>query len=480
MAENPNDKPKEDSEAAKIYKSERGPWNYIMRGMWRSPLGLLGVLLTTASASFLIIGLIAEFIGVFSNPYTGIFLFMILPLGMLTGLILMPIAAYLRRRKWKKHGVLREHLQINLSNHRHRLLIVGFIVATSINFTILTVVGYEGYHYTESNEFCGTVCHTVMNPEYTVYQRSPHARVECVSCHIGSGADYFLRAKISGLRQVLGIATGGYSKPIHAPVESLRPSQDTCEKCHWSEKYIGKTNKTFLKYENDTQAEPEKVNLTLYVGGLNPKTNKFDGIHAHIGKEISFLAVDDKRTQIAKVKVKHADGKVDEYVKDDITIPKDKENNWRTMECIDCHNRATHVYHSAEDVVDNGLTYKKINAEITGIREDSLAVINKKYASRDAAQKELVGELLKLQSARDVELAKTNQKDIELAGQYLLDQYLINIWPDMNVGWGTYRSHDNHRNDSVEFGCYRCHDDEHVTKDDKAIVQDCDLCHNDP
>ena len=47
---------------------------------------------------------------------------------------------------------------------------------------------------------------SVMEPEYTAYQFSPHARVGCVQCHIGSGASYFVKSKLSGsLSGVFGL-----------------------------------------------------------------------------------------------------------------------------------------------------------------------------------------------------------------------------------------------------------------------------------
>ncbi|RJP51565.1 MAG: hypothetical protein C4586_04280, partial [Anaerolineaceae bacterium] len=217
----------------------RGPWGHIIRGMWRTPLGLFGVALTTVSITLMLIGLIIDQLGRVDNPYAAILTYMILPAGMVLGLVTIPIAAFLRRRQWYKFGIAKDHLKINLSDHRHRRYVVGFIVLTVINVAILAIIGYEGYHFTDSPYFCGMVCHEVMEPEYRVYQRSPHARVACVECHIGPGAEWFVQAKISGLRQVLAVMTDSYNKPIPAPVAHLRPARDTCEQCHWPEKFFG-------------------------------------------------------------------------------------------------------------------------------------------------------------------------------------------------------------------------------------------------
>ena len=337
--------------------ADRGPWSFIIRGMWRSPLGLMGVTLTTVSITLMVVGLIFDMLGLIANPYANIFTYMILPGGMVTGLLLIPIAGFLRRRQWHQFGIPREHLHINLSDHKHRKFLIAFISLTVVNVSVLGLIGYEGYHFTDSPYFCGVVCHQVMAPEYTAYQRSPHAKVACVECHIGPGAQWFVRAKISGLRQVAAVVTDSYSKPIPAPVEHLRPARDTCEHCHWPDKFHGKKIKIFKHFSNDNQQEPEINEIALHIGGRNPETSKFEGIHWHVSEdvEVQYLAADVQRTQIAKVRVKRPDGSTDEVVNADITMAEGAPEEWRVRDCIDCHNRPTHIYDLPEDVVDFGM-----------------------------------------------------------------------------------------------------------------------------
>jgi len=461
----------------------RSPWGHIIRGMWRSPLGLMGVTLTTVSATLLVIGVALDMMGAFDNPYFGVFTYMVLPGGMITGLALIPLAAYLRRRKYYTYGISRDHLKINLSDHVHRRWIIGFIVLTVINVCILSVVGYEGYHFTDSPYFCGKVCHQVMEPEYTAYMRSSHAKVVCVECHIGPGADWFVRAKLSGLRQVVAVLTDSYTRPIPAPVEHLRPNRDTCEECHWPEKFHGKKIKAFTRFSNDDQKNPEVTEVALHIGGRNARTDAFEGIHWHVSKdvEVKFLAADKKRSQIAKVRVKNPDGTEKEFVKSDIELPEEGgPEEWRVMECVDCHNRPTHVYQMPEERVDFGLLSGAMNSDIVGIREDGLKVLHKEYESRDQAKEQLVDYLLELQTARDAEQAKKYEADIRKAGAYLLETYLGNVWPKMNVTWGTYQSHLGHQYADDGYGCWRCHDEEHVSETGETISQDCSLCHDEP
>ena len=480
MAENETNQ----STAKGSAKKYRGPWGHIIRGMWRTPLGMFGVVLTTISITLMIIGMIVEGLGVVHNPYVGIITYMILPGGMIMGLLIIPIAAFLRRRQYHKYGIVKEHLQINLSDHKHRTFIIGFIILTIVNITVLVLVGYEGYHFTDSPYFCGMVCHKVMAPEYTAYQRSPHVKVACVECHIGPGAEWFVQAKISGLRQVLAVMSDSYSRPIPAPVEHLRPARDTCEQCHWPDKFHGKKVKTFTHFTNDDQIHPEVNEIALHIGGHNPVNGEFEGIHWHVSKDVQvrYLALDRKRTKIAKVQVTHADGSQEEFVKEDMEAPEDAaEGEWRTMDCIDCHNRPTHIYDWPEDVVDFGLLSKQINPTISGIREDSLIALQREYPSREEAQERMPEHLIALQKLRDEKLAETNIEALKIAGQYLVKSYLNNVWPDMNVTWGTYPGHLGHRHfDDTGFGCWRCHDDEHVSEAGNYIKQDCDLCHDEP
>jgi hypothetical protein len=464
--------------------SYRGPWGHMIRGMWRSPLGVFGIALTTVCITLMLVGLLVDQMGILHNPYIGVITFMILPGGMVTGLLIIPLAAYLRRRQYYKYGIVKDHLQINLSDHKHRKVVIGFLVLTVINISILGLIAYEGYHFTDSPYFCGQVCHQVMDPEYTAYQRSPHVKVACVECHIGPGADWFVRAKISGLRQVIAVLTDSFSRPIPAPVTHLRPARDTCEQCHWPEKFHGKKVKIFTHFSNDDQETPEVNEIALHIGGHNPTTGAFEGIHWHVSEnnKVSYLAVDEKRTQVARVRVTRPDGSEEEFVKEDIEVPEGAELEWRTMDCIDCHNRPTHIYDMPDEVVDFGLLSGAMNNKIPGIREDGLTALNKEYQTREEASETLVDFLVNLQTLRGgEEHVQKWEADIRKAGEYLLEKWLGNVWPETNVVWGTYLGHLGHQHyDDSGFGCFRCHDEEHTSAAGNVISQDCETCHDEP
>ena len=91
----------------------------------------------------------------------------------------------------------------SISIIRHQRSSVAFVLSFVVIFALLSAVGsYKAYEFTDSVQFCGQLCHTVMHPEFVAYSASPHARVACVDCHVGPGAGWYVRSKMSGLRQV--------------------------------------------------------------------------------------------------------------------------------------------------------------------------------------------------------------------------------------------------------------------------------------
>lgn len=182
-----------------------------------------------------------DFLTPSTNSYLSLFTYVVLPPILIIGLLLIPLGALKKKRDVRLGRVSddRETFTFDLANAAHRNAAVAFIVITVI-FMVMTAVGsYKAFNYTESVPFCGTTCHNIMKPEYTAYLKSPHARVKCVECHIGAGAGWYVRSKLSGARQVVKTLLNDYARPIPVPVHDLRPAKDTCEECHWPGKSFG-------------------------------------------------------------------------------------------------------------------------------------------------------------------------------------------------------------------------------------------------
>ena len=126
---------------------------------------------------------------------------------------------------------------------------------------------YQTYQYTDSVQFCGTACHVPMKPEYTTYLQSPHARVACVECHVGPGADWYVRSKLNGVHQLFDVVLNTVPRPIETPLGNLRPARETCEQCHWPQRFIGDIDRTDYHYLSDETNTPFAVRLELKVGG---------------------------------------------------------------------------------------------------------------------------------------------------------------------------------------------------------------------
>ncbi len=442
-------------------------------------MGMVGVAITTCFFILTVLGLIAHLAGMVQNPYAAILTFALFPAGMFVGLLLIPLAALLRRRKIFSESLTREGVIIDLSNAHHRKIILLVVVLTVVNISLFATVTYQGYHYMDSTGFCGTVCHKVMGPEYAAHERSPHANVACVECHIAPGIGGYLKAKFSGLRQLAAIVTSTYHRPIPTPVKELPSAALTCEKCHSPERYFGNKEKVFIKFSNDNLKEPEKQKIVLHLGGRDPASGSFKGVHWHADPDIQiyYQPLKPNLTKIGAVKVVRSDGTVKMFAADTIkaNIP------WKRMDCIDCHNRPTHIFADLVEKVDLGLYYKKISSDIPGIRLDSFTVLRNPYATRDEAGKEILPDLLKLQEKRNgKDFVTKNEKAITDSAAYLRKVYLQNIWPKMKITWGTYRSEIGHHYADKGYGCFRCHDEEHLTDSGESITQDCGLCHKEP
>jgi nitrate/TMAO reductase-like tetraheme cytochrome c subunit len=211
-------------------------------------------------------------IGLHSNPYMGILFYLILPGLFVFGLMLIPIGMWRDRRRRQAQGAELAWTRIDFNIPRHRNVAFIVLAITFANVLIVSLAAYTGVHYMDSNEFCGTVCHSVMEPEFSAFQDGPHSRVGCVQCHIGPGAPWFVKAKISGLRQVIAVNLKTYSRPIPSPVHNLRPARETCEQCHWPEKFHGDKVKVIHEFASDETNTESTTTLQIHVGGRQRQT----------------------------------------------------------------------------------------------------------------------------------------------------------------------------------------------------------------
>jgi hypothetical protein len=394
------------------------------------------------------------------------------------GLLLIPLGGWLRRRKLRQRGELpSEYPTIDLRNSTLRRAIIVIAFLTLVNFAILGTASYKGVEYMDSAQFCGQTCHTVMQPEFTAYVNSPHSRLSCVECHIGPGAPWFVKAKISGLRQVLAVGMKTYDTPIPSPVHDLRPARDTCEHCHWPQKVTGDKFLVRTKYASDEKNTPSTSVLLLKIGGRTAEGQV--GIHGrHLGdkERIDYVSTDGRRQVIPSVRYVGDDGKIVEYVSTEVKATPEQlaAGEHRQMDCVDCHNRPTHAFEMPERAVDNAITDGRISRDLPFIKREAIAALKATYPDRDTASRQIPEKIAGFYKEKYPDAYRNHRSAVESAGAAVQAIYMRNIFPDMKVTWGT---HPNNIGHDDFLGCFRCHDGNHKSSDGKVIANDCDTCH---
>jgi nitrate/TMAO reductase-like tetraheme cytochrome c subunit len=443
-------------------------------------ISLAGAAMTTSSAFVLVWFWFMEITSPRSiHPYMGIILFLILPALFLVGLVLIPIGLLRERRKRKAAGEAALPLQavdFRQPGVRRLLTVVG--VLTFINVAILGTAGLKGVEYMDSNQFCGLTCHTVMSPEYTAFLDSPHSRVGCAQCHIGHGAPALVRAKISGSRQLFAVAFGTFSRPIPSPVEHLRPARETCEQCHWPQKFTNDKLIVRTKFAEDEANTATTSILLLKIGGHTPNgTTGIHGRHLDAMERISYITTDARRQEIPKVIYRDDNGQMVEYVTEDFKkLPKETVDKAtvRKMDCIDCHNRPTHAFHLPDRALDKALAEKRMSAELPFLKKQALELLKVDYPDQKTAAAKIPVALAEYYRTAYPEIYKQKRAQVDTAGEVVKAIYLRNVFPEMKITWGT---HPNNIGHEEAVGCFRCHDGNHTATDGRTIKADCDTCH---
>jgi hypothetical protein len=460
-------------------RSALGAWLRPLLYLSHNAVTLAGAVLTTSSAvtmvGFWVLEVLLERA---VHPYAGIILFLALPGIFVVGLLLMPLGVILKRRRLRRAGdVAAPVWRFDLGDSFVRQAIAWVTVATGLNIVLLSGATYRGVVYMDSTQFCGMTCHSVMAPEYAAYLDSPHSRVSCTECHIGPGAPWFVKAKLSGARQVLAVALGNHSRPIPSPVKHLRPSREICEECHWPQKFHGDKFLVRTKYQDDEANTPLTTVMVLKIGGK--AANGAVGIHGqHLDppERISYVATDDRRQVIPLVTYRGDDG-TDVEFRSDETKPTAEalgKGEKRTMDCLDCHNRPSHSFELPERAIDKAIREGRISRELPFVKKKGVELLRAEYPDRQKAAAEIVLGLSEYYRAAYPEVHRKHRGQIETAAAQLKAIYERNVFPEMKVTWGTYPNNIGHED---FLGCFRCHDDMHKSTAGRRISQDCNTCH---
>lgn len=398
-------------------------------------------------------------------------------------MLLLPVGYFRARRRLRETAesaaLETTYPVIDFNNPHHRRNAFVFILLTLVNLAILGLATYGGIEYTESSAFCGQVCHTVMRPEHTAFLKSPHARVGCVQCHIGSGATSFVRYKLAGVRQLAEVALGTYNRPIPSPVRNLRPARETCERCHWPDKHHGDRLRIIKRYDEDEPSTERTTVLLVHVGGGAEGRARTGGIHWHmnLANEITYIATDEKRLVIPWVRLRDREGRTTEFVASTAALTPDEIERApkRVMDCVDCHNRPSHAFRAPEDAVDEAIASGALERRLPFLKRQVLAALKAEYRSRDEATSGIRLAIETYYRVNHPSVFELNRDALEAAIRAAEEIYAANVFPEMRVTWGVYPNNIGHQ---FYPGCFRCHDGDHRSPDGREIRQDCDICHS--
>ena len=442
---------------------------------------ITGFLLAVNSLIVIILLFLFTMLSSGNNPYMGLFTFIVSPAFMVLGLLMIPIGILINRKKMK--GQLPESQKwpiLDLNNKINRTAIVRISIISLVLLVATAMGSYQAFHYTESVKFCGELCHKVMEPEYTAYQHSSHANVRCVECHVGEGAGWYVKSKLSGLYQVYSVIFKKYSTPIETPLRNLRPASETCERCHWPEKFYSQKLRNLRSYLTDSANTEWNTSLLMKIGPQYSAKGLTEGIHWHINKNIKIEYIAGTRDRESIPWVKYTDlktGKVKIFTDEENPLDKKAMDSLehRTMDCMDCHNRPSHKYLSAPNFVDNAMVAGVIPSDIPFIKMAAMEALKVPYNTKDTAHIEIKKVITTYYKDEQPEVWAKYSSRINKAIPAIIGEYDKNVFPFMKVEASRYLDHIGHLESD---GCFRCHSDRHKTASGETISRNCDMCHS--
>jgi nitrate/TMAO reductase-like tetraheme cytochrome c subunit len=438
----------------------------------RHPVAILGAIIATASGIGFVVLATASLSGLFPNPYAGLVVFVAFPAVFILGLLLMPLGMWLEKRRRANDPSAGVQDWPVLDFRIHRVRRAAFLIAalTAVNVIIVLLAGYGSLHSMESAQFCGTVCHTVMQPQFMAWQGASHAKTACVNCHIGEGPRAFVRAKLAGVRQLVHVAAGSYERPTPPGADMPAGAQaETCRSCHQPERTTGDRVRVIREYADDEENSETATVLQMHLG--RSASGRSVHWHADPSVRVEYIAMDATNETIPYVKVTDSKG-VREFVAADTPDELIKTGTRKTMDCIDCHNAVGHpIAPTAEQAVDRAIAAGLVSKSLPHARREGVRLMKASYSSEDEAARVID------QGFRGFYKSRSGPVDEQAVAQTvaaLQALYRRNVFPAMNVTFGSYPDNRGH---ITSTGCFRCHDDSHMDKSGATISADCEYCH---
>jgi len=446
---------------------------------WLSVIGAVVTLAALTAAFFFFL------VGLLSTGGAGYDVLVFIPLAGLVGLgVVLFVTGVIRERRRQRrgqHSSFHQRYVIDPS----RLIRGASWLTISFGVVLGTLVVLGGgagsvvlMEYTESNAFCGELCHSVMSPEATVFAEAPHAQLECVECHVGRGGDSYIAAKLNGLRQVYALATGTVTRPIPTPIHNRLDSTEMCQVCHATDRLNEYKAVSRHYYLSGEENEHVGLRMVMKVGSDGDGPMRGAGIHYHmlVARSVEFIARDRQQQDIPWVRVTDADGtqRVFENESDPLAEEDRAALPVRTMECVDCHSRPAHRFPSPVESVNAAFSAGRIDPGIPYMKAAAVIALDGDYASTDEAAEKLPERLREWYDDEYPDELEEYSDEIDETVPELLAIYRRTIFPEMKADWRAHPDNSGHRDTP---GCFRCHNDEMVDEDGEAMFHDCSSCH---
>ena len=446
--------------------------------LFYNPISMVGAIIASVTFGTIIILMVIDAIWNTLPPYFGIVTYILLPSVLILGLIIIPIGALIERKHWRKaaEAGIPPLPRIDLNDGRQRTAFFLFSTGTLLLMLFSAIGGYRAFDFTESVTFCGKICHAVMRPEYTTYLHSPHARVACVQCHVGAGASWYVKSKLSGAYQVYAVLFNKFPRPIPTPIKNLRPARETCEQCHWPQSFVGERRITKEYFLEDSANTRWTLDMLIKIGKSTPGEAQRPPVHWHVTHTVQYLPADSTLQNIPWVRIVRSDGKSVIFSTDNNPFTPDsvKKLTVKTMDCIDCHNRPTHIIKTPGDAVNDAMASGTIDPALPWIKQTAVNALIPRYTNTKDALDSIALTINAFYKDKYPAVASQRGSDISEAVASVQKIYQNNFFPYMRVDWRAYNNNIGHEN---YLGCFRCHDGNHKSPDGQVIPNNCETCH---
>jgi hypothetical protein len=274
------------------------------------------------------------------------------------------------------------------------------------------------------------------------------------------------------------VTVDSFSRPIPTPIHDLRPARETCEECHWRRKFIGYKEIVRSYYLSDEENTNHQLRMLVKIGGEKTTFLKGAGIHYHmlIASKVEYVATDDRRQEIAWVRVSRGDGSVTEYNNEDNLLSEEERASYevRTMDCMDCHNRPSHQFPAPMQSVNEALEENTISPALPFIKVQAVRALDTPYDSTEEAVVGIANALRSFYRNEYPEVFERKNGDLVRSIKKVQDIYRNTIFPEMKAKWSAHPDNIGHRDSP---GCFRCHNDVMQSATGDVIFTDCTRCH---